>query len=154
MDRDRRCQLHQASRAERAGWYALGRWVSISARDQARIAEWMRSGGRHRDEQIVSTQWLRSYDRTCAIAPFYGWLTWLNRDGRNFPGASTQASFMIGAGGHYVWIEPAHDAVVVGALAGFSPCAGLHRADRRSPQQALTRSCSAVLSSPSAASRC
>jgi len=90
-----------------------GGGVSISARDQARIAEWMRSGGRHREQQIVSTQWLDRMTEPCAIAPFYGWLTWLNRDGHNFPGASTQASFMIGAGGHYVWIEPAHDAVVV-----------------------------------------
>jgi CubicO group peptidase (beta-lactamase class C family) len=49
----------------------------------------------------------------CAIAPFYGALTWLNPDGRVFPGASAAAFFMVGAGGHLVWIEPAHDAVVV-----------------------------------------
>jgi CubicO group peptidase (beta-lactamase class C family) len=48
-----------------------------------------------------------------AIAPFYGWLMWLNPEGRVFPGASPQAHFMVGAGGHTVWIEPAHDAVVV-----------------------------------------
>jgi CubicO group peptidase (beta-lactamase class C family) len=49
----------------------------------------------------------------CAIAPFYGMLMWLNRDGRNFPGASPRSSFMVGAGGHLTWIEPEHDAVVV-----------------------------------------
>jgi len=49
----------------------------------------------------------------CAIAPFYGRLMWLNPDGTQFPGASKQASFMVGAGGHYTWIEPAFDAVVV-----------------------------------------
>ena len=38
---------------------------------------------------------------------------WLNRDGKTFPGASADSSFMVGAGGHYVWIEPKHDAVIV-----------------------------------------
>ena len=32
---------------------------------------------------------------------------------RAFPGASTRAVFMVGAGGHYVWIDPELDAVVV-----------------------------------------
>ena len=38
---------------------------------------------------------------------------WLNGDGRTFPGASTQAFCMVGAGGHLVWMEPEHEAVVV-----------------------------------------
>ena len=60
-----------------------------------------------------------------ALAPFYGWLMWLNPAGRLFPGASSEASFMVGAGGHYTWVEPAHHAVVVvrwlvgAAAAGF-----------------------------------
>jgi CubicO group peptidase (beta-lactamase class C family) len=48
-----------------------------------------------------------------AIAPFYGWLNWLNGDGTMFADASRDSWFMVGAGGHYVWIEPAHQAVVV-----------------------------------------
>jgi len=49
----------------------------------------------------------------CAIAPFYGRLTWLNRDGKQFPGASARAVVMQGAGDHYTWIDPELDAVVV-----------------------------------------
>ena len=90
-----------------------GGGVSISARDQALVANLMLIGGRYNGEEIVSWQWLARMSEPCAIAPFYGRLMWLNRDGRSFPGASTQSSFMIGAGGHYVWIEPAHEAVVV-----------------------------------------
>jgi hypothetical protein len=30
-----------------------------------------------------------------------------------FPAASRESWFMVGAGGNYVWIDPAHDAVVV-----------------------------------------
>jgi len=53
---------------------------------------------------------------------FFGWpfsvwiashLVWLNRDGLAFPGASTEAVFMQGAGGHLVWVDPGLDAVVV-----------------------------------------
>ena len=42
---------------------------------------------------------------------------WLNpklaNEDKNFPGASKHASLMVGAGGHYTWIEPAHDAVII-----------------------------------------
>jgi CubicO group peptidase (beta-lactamase class C family) len=47
------------------------------------------------------------------VEPFYGWLTWLNQDGRLFPEASRASWFMFGAGGHYTWIDPEHQAVVV-----------------------------------------
>jgi hypothetical protein len=48
-----------------------------------------------------------------AVAPFYGLLTWLNRDGRMFPDASRASWFMFGAGGNAVWIDPDHEMVVV-----------------------------------------
>lgn len=57
--------------------------------------------------------WVQRMHEPCALAPFYGWLTWLNRAGRTFPGASTGGVFMVGAGGHYIWTLPEHDAVAV-----------------------------------------
>ena len=90
-----------------------GAGVSISARDQARIGQMMLNGGVIAGRQIVSAAWLAKMVTPCAIAPFYGRLVWLNRGGRMFPGASSQAYFMMGAGGHIVWIDPALDAVVV-----------------------------------------
>jgi CubicO group peptidase (beta-lactamase class C family) len=102
-----------------------GGGVSIGARDQARIGQLLLDGGCHGGRQLVPREWIERMRQPCAIAPFYGWLTWLNPDARPFPGASARSSFMIGAGGHYVWIEPAHDAVVVvrwldsGHLHGF-----------------------------------
>jgi CubicO group peptidase (beta-lactamase class C family) len=86
-----------------------GGGVSISARDQARIGQMMLGGG----APVLSRGWIDAMLAPCPVAPFYGRLVWLNRDGRAFPAASTQASFMLGAGGHFVWMEPAHDAVVV-----------------------------------------
>jgi CubicO group peptidase (beta-lactamase class C family) len=86
-----------------------GAGVSISARDQARIGQMLLAGGRG----IVTRDWITRMTTPLAIAPFYGRLVWLNADGRSFPGASAQAFFMLGAGGHHVWVDPALDAVVV-----------------------------------------
>ncbi len=90
-----------------------GAGVSISARDQARIGQLMLAGGRVGQRQVISRDWIARLLSPCAIAPFYGGLTWLNPQGLSFPHASPQSSFMFGAGGHYVWMEPKHDAVVV-----------------------------------------
>ena len=90
-----------------------GAGVSIGARDQARIGQLLLHGGRHDGTQVIPEAWVRWMAQPCAIAPFYGGLLWLNRDGRNFPGASAESLFMVGAGGHLVWVEPESGAVVV-----------------------------------------
>ncbi len=89
-----------------------GGGVSISARDQARIGQLLLNDGAHNGAQLIPTTWAKRMREPCYIAPFYGWLMWLNPDGTQFPVASKDASFMIGAGGHYTWIEPAHHAVI------------------------------------------
>jgi CubicO group peptidase (beta-lactamase class C family) len=90
-----------------------GAGVSISADDQSRLGQLLLDDGRHLGRELIAAAWVRQMRQPTAAVPFYGWLLWLNRDGRTFPGASTRASFMVGAGGHLVWIEPEHQAVVV-----------------------------------------
>jgi CubicO group peptidase (beta-lactamase class C family) len=90
-----------------------GGGVTISARDQARIGQLLLDGGVHQGREIVPRAWVQRMHEPCAVAPFYGWLMWLNRDGRLFADASRASSYMFGAGGHMVWIDPDHDAVVV-----------------------------------------
>ncbi|MBA2963104.1 MULTISPECIES: serine hydrolase domain-containing protein [Ramlibacter] len=90
-----------------------GGGVSVGARDQARVGQLLLDGGRHAGVQLLPGGWVERMRQPCAIAPFYGWLSWLNRDGAMFPQASPESWFMVGAGGHYVWIDPAHEAVVV-----------------------------------------
>jgi CubicO group peptidase (beta-lactamase class C family) len=102
-----------------------GGGVSISARDQARIGQLLLDGGAHGGRQLIAHDWVQRMHTPCAQAPFYGWLTWLNRDGRLFTEASRHSWFMFGAGGHMVWIDPDHRAVIVtrwldgDATAGF-----------------------------------
>jgi len=90
-----------------------GGGVSISARDQARIARLLLDGGMHAGRRLLPAGWIARMQQPCRIAPFYGRLVWLNREGRMFPDAPHDSWFMVGAGGHYVWLDPAHDAVVV-----------------------------------------
>jgi CubicO group peptidase (beta-lactamase class C family) len=90
-----------------------GAGVSISAHDQARIGRLVLEGGRHDGREIVPAAWLARMVEPCAIAPFYGRLLWLNREHQVARGASREAVFMVGAGGHYTWIDPGLDAVVV-----------------------------------------
>ena len=90
-----------------------GGGVSISARDQAKIGQLLLNDGAVNGSQIIPANWAKRMRQPCASASFYGWLMWLNTDGTQFPGASKDASLMVGAGGHYTWLEPAHDAVIV-----------------------------------------
>ena len=90
-----------------------GAGVSISAQDQARIGQMLLDGGAGGGLQLIAKDWIARMAEPSPIAPFYGRLLWLNRDGTAFPGASTRALFMVGAGGHTVWIDPELDAVVV-----------------------------------------
>jgi CubicO group peptidase (beta-lactamase class C family) len=112
-----------------------GGGVTISARDQARIGQLLLDGGAHQGRQIVPRDWVERMHTPCAVAPFYGWLTWLNRDGRLFADASRGGWFMVGAGGHLVWIDPGFDAVVVARWLDGAHSAGFVR----HVVQALTR---------------
>ncbi len=49
----------------------------------------------------------------CPIAPFYGYLTWLNTDQSVFPSVPASSYFAIGAGSSFTWIEREHRMVVI-----------------------------------------
>jgi hypothetical protein len=63
----------------------------------------------------------------CAVARFYGRLTWLNADGRLFADASRASYFMFGAGGHMVWVDPESEVVVVARWLDGAHSAGFVR---------------------------
>jgi CubicO group peptidase (beta-lactamase class C family) len=90
-----------------------GAGISISSRDQVRIGQLLLDGGLHQRHQIISGDWVSRMREPCRVAPFYGWLLWLNRDGRMFADASNSSFFMVGAGGHLTWMDPEHQSVVV-----------------------------------------
>jgi CubicO group peptidase (beta-lactamase class C family) len=75
-----------------------------------RDGQWLVDG---KETSVIPASWVRRMSAPCALAPFYGWLTWLNPDGKTFPGASAESVLMVGAGGNYVWVEPKYRAVIV-----------------------------------------
>ena len=90
-----------------------GGGVSIGAEDQARIMQLFLDGGRAGDRQVLSPAWLSRMLAPCPIAPFYGYLTWLNAGRRVFPSLPESSFFAIGAGVSILWVDPDRRVVVV-----------------------------------------
>ncbi len=95
---------------------AGGRWgggLWISARDLARLGYLFLRGGKWREEDLLSVDWIRLATSPSEIRPDHGYLWWLNTERETFASASEDAFFAIGAAGNVLWVEPRHDLVVV-----------------------------------------
>jgi CubicO group peptidase (beta-lactamase class C family) len=90
-----------------------GGGISISSIDQARVGQMLLNGGEANGRRIVSSEWVRRMRTPCAIAPFYGYLTWLNTGRRVFPSAPESSFFAFGAGSSFTWVEPERNMVLV-----------------------------------------
>ncbi|MFM0258662.1 serine hydrolase domain-containing protein [Paraburkholderia sediminicola] len=90
-----------------------GGGLSISAQDQIKVARLLLGQGSVNGQQIISSEWLQRMLTPCAIAPFYGYLVWLNHERSVFPSVPASSYFAIGAGGSFTWIEPERELAVV-----------------------------------------
>jgi CubicO group peptidase (beta-lactamase class C family) len=90
-----------------------GGGMSISSLDQARVGQLLLDDGKVGDHQVISGEWIARMQRPCAIAPFYGYLIWLNNERPIFPDAPASSYFAIGAGSSFTWIEPERKMVLV-----------------------------------------
>jgi CubicO group peptidase (beta-lactamase class C family) len=90
-----------------------GGGVSIGSLDQARIGQMLLDNGRANGKQVISAEWIERMRTPCAIAPFYGYLVWLNHERRVFPSVPASSYFAIGAGSSFTWIEPERRMVLV-----------------------------------------
>ena len=90
-----------------------GGGVSIGSADQARVGELLLNDGQANNRQVISSEWVKRMRTPCAIAPFYGYLVWLNTDRRVFPSVPASSYFAIGAGSSFIWIEPQNRMVLV-----------------------------------------
>lgn len=86
-----------------------GGGLSISSHDLARLGQLVLDDG----AGLLPKDWVRRMQTPVRVAPFYGRLLWLNREGKLFPGASRDSVFMLGAGGHMVWVDPTSASVIV-----------------------------------------
>jgi CubicO group peptidase (beta-lactamase class C family) len=90
-----------------------GGGLSISAHDQLKVASLFVNDGKVGGYQIISSEWLARMRTPCALAPYYGYLVWLNHEGRVFPSVPASSYFAVGAGSSFMWIEPERKMAVV-----------------------------------------
>jgi CubicO group peptidase (beta-lactamase class C family) len=96
-----------------SGGTRWGGGVWISAWDLARFGYlWLR-GGRWRDRQLLPPDYVTAALRPSAHGPDYGYLFWLNTQGKNYPGLPVTTFGARGAGSNTVTICPDRDLVVV-----------------------------------------
>jgi CubicO group peptidase (beta-lactamase class C family) len=88
-----------------------GLW--ISARDEARFGLLFLNKGKWRERQLFSETWVEEATTPSEQNRNYGYLWWLNGNGKQWPGAPTTSFAAVGHGGNTIWIDPEHDIVVV-----------------------------------------
>ena len=86
-----------------------GGGMSIGARDQSLIGQMLLDQG----AGVISAPWVRQMHTPCAIAPWYGYLQWLNANGSVFPSMPRDCYAAFGAGGAVTCVVPSHQAVIV-----------------------------------------
>jgi CubicO group peptidase (beta-lactamase class C family) len=88
-----------------------GLW--IKSRDLARFGLLILNKGKWKGKQLVSDKWLKEATTPSAHGPDYGYLWWLNTKQTRWPSGPASSFAAIGNGGNTVWIDPAHDIVLV-----------------------------------------
>lgn len=89
-----------------------GGGMQIHAEDQARIGHLVLNRGRWGTRQVVPESWIAQSITPCPLNPSYGFLWWLNGNGR-LPSAPRSSIMASGAGGNTTWIWPEREVVVV-----------------------------------------
>lgn len=88
-----------------------GLW--ISTRDEARFGYLFLRNGRWKDKQLISERWVKEAKTRGTVGPDYGYLWWLNTEGKAWPDAPTTSYAALGAGQNTIWVDPEHDLVIV-----------------------------------------
>lgn len=96
-----------------SGGTRWGGGVWINAQDMARFGYlWLR-GGKWGDRQVLPPAYVKAAVTPSQHGPDYGYLWWLNTQGRNYPGLPATAYGARGAGSNTITILPEQDLVVV-----------------------------------------
>jgi CubicO group peptidase (beta-lactamase class C family) len=96
-----------------SGGTRWGGGVWISTYDMARFGLLWDRGGKWGDKQIVSPAYVKMATTASAHGPDYGFLWWLNTQGKQYPGSPTTTFEARGQGGNVIHIDAVHDLVVV-----------------------------------------
>jgi CubicO group peptidase (beta-lactamase class C family) len=94
-----------------------GHWgggMFISAFDMARFGVLTSRGGKWRDKQILSAEFVRLAKTPTTAQPTYGFMNWfLNTDKKLYPSAPASAIIHTGNGVNIIFVDPDNDLVIV-----------------------------------------
>lgn len=94
-----------------------GHWgggMFISALDMARFGLLTARGGKWRDKQILSAEFVRQAKTPTTAQQTYGFMNWfLNTDRKYYPSAPASAFVHVGNGTNIIYIDPDADLVIV-----------------------------------------
>lgn len=93
-----------------------GHWgggVHISSKDHARFGLLFLRRGRWEDRQLVSEAWIDMATTPGDVNPVYGYMWWVNPEGKRWPSGPETSFSAIGAGGNFIWVDREHDLVIV-----------------------------------------
>jgi CubicO group peptidase (beta-lactamase class C family) len=94
-----------------------GHWgggMYINAYDMARFGYLTLRGGKWRDRQLISEQWLTLARTPTPAEPTYGFMNFfLNTQQKLLPSAPASAFMHIGNGANLIYVDPEHDLVAV-----------------------------------------
>jgi CubicO group peptidase (beta-lactamase class C family) len=107
---------YQPEGVDRAGNIRIGGSILLSCRDMARLGQLYLNRGRWGDQQLIAADYIARALTPSARNPSYGYLWWLNGEGR-VPSAPRSMVFAAGARGQFCFVLPAHDMVI--ATMGF-----------------------------------
>ena len=89
-----------------------GLWISTL--DHARVGQLMLNGGKWNGEEIIPESWIADCTTPCGIAPFYGYLWWLNAPGTSILSGTPKSAYCaMGVGTQIIYVDPENDLVVV-----------------------------------------
>src|SRR5437588_46578 len=88
-----------------------GLWISTL--DMARFGYLFLRHGNWKGKQLISENWIKMATMPTTIGQDYGYLWWLNTQGKQWPDAPRTSFAALGAGSNTIWVDPEHDLVVV-----------------------------------------
>ena len=91
-----------------------GAGIFINTEDLARFGLLFLNDGKWKNEQLISSSWIKKATTPSTPNSNYGYMWWLNKKGdRHWDGLSENIYYAAGFGGNFIVIDKEHDLVVV-----------------------------------------
>lgn len=93
-----------------------GHWgggLVMSASDLARFGHLILRDGNSNGPQLIDAAWIEELSKPCPLNTNYGYMWWLNTNGKQCRDAPPSSIYAAGAGSNIVWIDKQNNLVIV-----------------------------------------